>query len=58
MCIAGDDGGLQQYFLLEVIGGNPIYSTEITKNIQDNIDNNEISTMNDQVRKHLCNTHT
>lgn len=48
VCVAGYDGGLTQHFLLEVVGGNPIYSTEVTKVGQD-ITDNEISTMNDQV---------
>lgn len=48
VCVAGYDGGLTQHFLLEVVGGNPIYSTEVTRVGQDIIDN-EISTMNDQV---------
>lgn len=47
VCVAGYDGGLTQHFLLEVVGGNPIYSTEVTRVGQDIIDN-EISTMNDQ----------
>lgn len=49
VCVAGFDGGLEQHFLLEVVGGNPIYtSSDTTKSIPDIIDN-EISTMNDQV---------
>lgn len=47
VCIPGYDGGLTQHFLLEVVGGNPLYSLDTTRSIQD-IDN-EISTMNDQV---------
>lgn len=50
VCVAGFDGGLTQHFLLEVVGGNPIYtSSDTTKSIPEIIDN-EISTMNDQVR--------
>lgn len=47
--MAGFDGGLAQHFLLEVVGGNPLYNSDTTRGggIQD-IDN-EISTMNDQV---------
>ncbi|CAO1422538.1 unnamed protein product [Diamesa serratosioi] len=48
MCIAGNDGGLQQHFLLEVVGATSLYfnldSTRSTHEILDN----EISTMNDQ----------
>lgn len=48
VCTAGSDGGLAQYFLLEVVGGNPV-SPDISRNdFQDNNMNNEISTMNDQ----------
>lgn len=46
----GNDGGLKQYFMLEVVGGNPV-NTEATKDFQDNTLANEISTMNDQVRE-------
>lgn len=45
---AGNDGGLTQYFMLEVVGGNPV-NNEIIKDFQDNTLGNEISTMNDQV---------
>lgn len=49
VCIPGNDGGLVQYFLLEVVGGNPVTS-EKNQEIHDNsIINNEIATMNDQV---------
>lgn len=48
MLFKGNDGGLTQYFLLEVVGGNPV-NNEITKDFQDNALANEISTMNDQV---------
>lgn len=48
VCVPGYDGGLTQHFLLEVVGGNPIYNLDTTRGIQD-IDN-EISTMNDQVK--------
>lgn len=46
ICVPGFDGGLLQHFLLEVVGGNPIYSTETTR---DQDVDNEVSTMNDQV---------
>ncbi|XP_037943926.1 hemicentin-1 [Teleopsis dalmanni] len=49
VCIAGSDGGLSQYFLLEVIGGDPLYSSDSTRNFADNVlGDNEISTLNDQ----------
>lgn len=47
VCVAGFDGGLAQHFVLEVVGGNPIYS-DTTKMLPNTLDN-EISTMNDQV---------
>lgn len=50
MLFKGNDGGLTQYFLLEVVGGNPEYN-EITKDFQ--ALPNEISTMNDQVSRKL-----
>lgn len=44
----GSDGGLPQYFLLEVIGGNPV-SPDLSRNdFDNNLNTNEISTMNDQ----------
>lgn len=45
--MAGFDGGLTQHFVLEVVGGNPIYS-DTTRSFPNTMDN-EISTMNDQV---------
>lgn len=45
--MAGYDGGLAQHFVLEVVGGNPIY-TDTTRSFPNTMDN-EISTMNDQV---------
>jgi len=47
VCAAGFDGGLLQHFLLEVVGGSPLFHTETTRDIDDM--DNEISTMNDQV---------
>lgn len=51
VCQAGNDGGLQQHFVLEAVGATSMYfnnldSTRSTHEILDN----EISTMNDQVR--------
>lgn len=51
VCTAGFDGGLAQHFLLEVVGGTPVYSSETTRSSTSDFDN-EISTMNDQVSKH------
>ena len=48
VCVAGFDGGLSQSFLLEVVGGIPIYNSDATKSMPD-MRENEISTMNDQV---------
>lgn len=50
VCQPGNDGGLQQHFVLEAVGATPMYfnnldSTRSTHEILDN----EISTMNDQV---------
>lgn len=52
VCQPGNDGGLQQHFVLEAVGATSMYfnnldSTRSTHEILDN----EISTMNDQVRK-------
>lgn len=46
ICSAGFDGGLSQHFLLEVVGGVPIFNTDTTRDSQEI--ENEISTMNDQ----------
>ena len=51
VCQPGNDGGLQQHFVLEAVGATSMYfnnldSTRSTHEILDN----EISTMNDQVR--------
>lgn len=47
VCSMGNDGGLPQYFLLEVVGGNPM--TDFNRNdFDNNLNTNEISTMNDQ----------
>lgn len=49
VCTAGGDGGLAQYFLLEVVGGNPVTPEPGRIDFLDNnINHNEISTMNDQ----------
>lgn len=47
-CSPGNDGGLSQYFLLEVVGGNPVNPDMSKVDYQENSLNNEISTMNDQ----------
>lgn len=50
VCVAGNDGGLTQYFLLEVIGGDPLYANDAGRSFADaNVGDNELSTMNDQV---------
>lgn len=51
VCQAGSDGGLSQSFLLEVVGGTPppMFNLDYTRSPPTEIDNNEISTMNDQV---------
>lgn len=54
VCQPGNDGGLQQHFVLEAVGATTMYfnnldSTRSTHEILDN----EISTMNDQVRNVL-----
>lgn len=53
VCVAGSDGGLSQYFVLEVVGGDPMYGVnDATRSFNDaNPGENEISTMNDQVRQ-------
>ncbi|KAM7361861.1 motor axon guidance molcule sidestep isoform 3-T3 [Cochliomyia hominivorax] len=49
VCVAGNDGGLSQYFILEVVGGDPLYSSDSTRTFSDaSLGDNEISTMNDQ----------
>lgn len=49
--MAGNDGGLPQYFLLEIVGGNPIVFDPSRNDLVDMIIGsglNEMSTMNDQ----------
>uniref|UniRef100_A0A1B0GE06 Ig-like domain-containing protein n=1 Tax=Glossina morsitans morsitans TaxID=37546 RepID=A0A1B0GE06_GLOMM len=50
VCIAGNDGGLSQYFVLEVIGGDFLENTDILPSINDVVGgaDSEVSTMNDQ----------
>ncbi|XP_073817369.1 motor axon guidance molcule sidestep isoform X4 [Musca autumnalis] len=50
VCVAGSDGGLSQYFVLEVVGGDPLFGVnDATRSFNDaNPGENEISTMNDQ----------
>uniref|UniRef100_A0A1B0BBE0 Ig-like domain-containing protein n=1 Tax=Glossina palpalis gambiensis TaxID=67801 RepID=A0A1B0BBE0_9MUSC len=50
VCIAGNDGGLSQYFVLEVIGGDFLENTDILASINDVVGSadSEVSTMNDQ----------
>lgn len=54
ICQAGNDGGLQQHFILEAVGATSMYFNNLdsTRSTHEIIDN-EISTMNDQVRKLL-----
>ncbi|XP_046869638.1 nephrin isoform X4 [Drosophila willistoni] len=53
VCVAGSDGGLSQYFMLEVVGGDLLYASETAAaglprgQFGESIDN-EISTLNDQ----------
>jgi hypothetical protein len=51
VCQPGNDGGLQQHFVLEAVGATSMYFNNLdsTRSTQDILDN-EISTMNDQVR--------
>lgn len=49
--MAGNDGGLPQYFLLEIVGGNPIVFDPSRNDLMDIVIGsgiNEMSTMNDQ----------
>lgn len=48
VCSMGNDGGLPQYFLLEVVGGNPVSPDFNRNDFDNNLNTNEISTMNDQ----------
>lgn len=48
VCVPGNDGGLPQYFLLEVVGGNPASADLGRNDFDNNMNTNEISTMNDQ----------
>lgn len=48
VCAPGNDGGLPQYFLLEVVGGNPVSPDFSRNDFDNNMNTNEISTMNDQ----------
>lgn len=48
VCSVGSDGGLPQYFLLEVVGGNPVSPDFNRNDFDNNLNTNEISTMNDQ----------
>ncbi|XP_055324550.1 B-cell receptor CD22 [Sitodiplosis mosellana] len=48
VCSGGSDGGLPQYFLLEVVGGNPVSPDFSRNDFDNNMNTNEISTMNDQ----------
>lgn len=51
VCQPGNDGGLQQHFVLEAVGATSMYFNNLdsTRSTHDILDN-EISTMNDQVR--------
>ncbi|XP_060647593.1 sialoadhesin isoform X2 [Drosophila nasuta] len=56
VCVAGSDGGLSQYFMLEVVGGDLLYASESSSagnrggQFGETLGNadNEISTLNDQ----------
>jgi hypothetical protein len=52
VCQPGNDGGLQQHFVLEAVGATSMFFNNLdsTRSAQDILDN-EISTMNDQVRE-------
>ncbi|XP_030244224.1 uncharacterized protein LOC115564254 [Drosophila navojoa] len=53
VCVAGSDGGLTQYFMLEVVGGDLLYASESATgkgqfgDANGQVDN-ELSTLNDQ----------
>lgn len=51
VCQPGNDGGLQQHFVLEAVGATSMYFNNLdsTRSTHELLDN-EISTMNDQVR--------
>jgi len=59
VCVAGSDGGLSQYFMLEVVGGDPLYAGDPGGSAGQGrgqqfseaigLGDNEISTLNDQV---------
>lgn len=49
VCQPGNDGGLQQHFVLEAVISEYFNTVESTRSPQNTVDN-EISTMNDQVR--------
>lgn len=48
VCSGGNDGGLPQFFMLEVVGGNPVSPDFSRNDFDNNMNTNEISTMNDQ----------
>ncbi|XP_043948904.1 nephrin isoform X2 [Drosophila biarmipes] len=58
VCVAGSDGGLSQYFMLEVVGGDPLYAGDPGGSAGQGrgqqfgeaigLGDNEISTLNDQ----------
>ncbi|XP_034487354.1 nephrin isoform X2 [Drosophila innubila] len=54
VCVAGSDGGLSQYFMLEVVGGDLLYASEAAAGGRSQFgetlgqNDNEISTLNDQ----------
>lgn len=57
--MAGSDGGLSQYFMLEVVGGDLLYASEAAAGGRGQFgetlgqNDNEISTLNDQVSRAL-----
>ncbi|KAH8417802.1 hypothetical protein KR222_006040, partial [Zaprionus bogoriensis] len=54
VCVAGSDGGLSQYFMLEVVGGDLLYGSDTSPGGRGQFGesvgqaDNEISTLNDQ----------
>lgn len=55
VCLPGSDGGLSQYFMLEVVGGDLLYGSDTPTGRGQTFGeslgqtDNEISTLNDQV---------
>jgi hypothetical protein len=49
VCQPGNDGGLQQHFVLEAVGATSMYFNNLDSTRSTHELDNEISTMNDQV---------